>query len=1298
MAQIERQQTVLNILQNLRDLGGLKKLFWEELNYERENKPLSMRGWPDSARKSLVDDPILFASGGEDSAFHVVYCRLASASLQRNLERPIVNQLIREHPYCLFVFSDTAQSAWHFLNIKYDEKAEKRRLFRRITVRAGGGLRTAAERLQMMDLALTGKELFGITALEIQKRHDDAFDVESVTKAFYKELANWYFWAREHAVFPKDAKPDADGKPSVHLIRLITRLIFCWFLREKRNPQTGEGLLPDALFDPRHIRELLKDPSDESCSYYTAILQNLFFATLNTEMDKPGERPSRRFIEEGDGQRSDDHMVHTVWRHTRQLRDPEALAKLLRDVPFLNGGLFECLDDRVQKGNSPYTEEVRIDGFATDPRKQPRIPNLLFFGQDEVVDLSIAYGDNSRSHEAVRPLLSLLRHYNFTLTENTPLEQEVALDPELLGHVFENLLAAFNPETGMVARKATGSFYTPRVGVDWMVDQALMVFFEGILTAEGTEDAKKKLRRLISWEEEGHDFTPKETEALIDAIDHLKALDPACGSGAFPMGLLQKLVHVLKKLDPDNKGWRRRQEAALDSFDSSTAREEARLAIQRAFARDNDDYGRKLYLIENCLYGVDIQPIACQIAKLRFFISLIVDQSIDPKEPNFGILPLPNLETKIVAANTLLGLQRGQLLLGSDEVRRLEKQLQRVRHDYFTSRRYKDKKALRARDRELSTGLAKALSESLECTPHDSGRLAAWNPYDANTAAPFFDPGWMFGLPAPEGNDDGVFDIAIGNPPYVRQEELKNMSVTGSDGKPRPLKEALKDQYECYTGTADLYVYFFERSLQLLRTGGVLSFITSNKYFRAGYGERLRAYMTYATSPRVILDFGDAPLFTSIAYPAILVTQKTRHVKKDQLPSSRGPTGILHPSNLPPAAWQSQALTWSPGPPLSDFPEIFEKRSSALAQRDLKPDGWQLGSPVKHRLLERLRKAGTPLREYVRGRFYRGVLTGLNEAFVVDRSTRDRLIAEHLSSGEVLKPFLRGRDVKRWRVEFAEKYLIKIESSENKEHPWSGKPEKEAEKTFARKYPAIHGFFDDMRKALIARYDQGKYYWELRSCSYWGEFDKPKVVFPDIAASSEFTWDSDNHYLANTAYLLMGNKWVLSVLNSNAVLWFYTQISNAIRGGYLRFIRQYVEQIPIPLATPDQQRWCVRLAQALIWLNRPEAKAAKKGSLDLILAYFEQWVNGLVYELFFPGELQARKLKLFNETARLNPPDLEKLPESRKLGVLQDVFTKAYDANGTLRGMLFDLPSLEVVRVIEEVPNAKAERPIEEEA
>ncbi len=465
MAQIERQQTVLNILRNLRDLGGLKKLFWEELNYERENKPLSMRGWPDSARNALVDDPILFASGGEDHAFHVVYCRLASASLQRNLERPIVNQLIREHPYCLFVFSDTAQSAWHFLNIKYDEKAEKRRLFRRITVRADGGLRTAAERLQMMDLALMGKELFGIPALEIQKRHDDAFDVESVTKAFYKELANWYFWALKHVRFPKDAPKEADGHDHIGVIRMITRLIFCWFVKEK-------GLIPEVLFDQRRLDELLdgfapdKDAGKDSV-FYKAILQNLFFATLNTEMDKRGWAKDEQ-----------NFMAHSLYRHRDLFKKPGEALALFKNIPFLNGGLFECLDKDL--GENARPRYVRIDGFSRRPDSQPVVPDFLFFGPEREEDLSADYGDKKFRKVRVRGLIHTLHRYHFTIEENTPIEQEVALDPELSGKVFENLLAAYNPETGATARKQTGSFYTPREIVDYMVDEALIAFLKGI--------------------------------------------------------------------------------------------------------------------------------------------------------------------------------------------------------------------------------------------------------------------------------------------------------------------------------------------------------------------------------------------------------------------------------------------------------------------------------------------------------------------------------------------------------------------------------------------------------------------------------------------------------------------------------------------------------------------------------------------------------------------------------------------------------------------------------------------------
>lgn len=1284
MANAQTQQTIHAILQDLDGLDGLKRLFWQELNYERQNKPLSPRQWPEAARQALAEDPVLFASGGEENAFHIVYCRLAAADLRRGPQRPVVNQLLRDHPYALFVFSNKRQSAWHFLNVKFDEQAEKRRLVRRITVRQGEGQRTAAERLALLDLHAISPDLFGLSPLLIQQHHDEAFDVEKVTKDFYGEIANWYFWAREHAQFPKDAPVDADGKPSLSLIRLLTRLIFCWFLKEKRNPQTDAGLIPDTLFAPRRIRELLKDPSAEACSYYTAVLQNLFFATLSTEMDWPGEPPTRRWIEEGDGERSDDHMIHTVWRHARQLRDPSALESLLRGIPFLNGGLFECLDDRIQKGNSPYTVEVRIDGFATDPKKQPKIPNFLFYGAPQAVDLSDAYGDSSRRRETVRPLLDILNRYNFTLTENTPFDQEVALDPELLGHVFENLLAAYNPETGTVARKATGSFYTPRVVVDWMVDQALLVYLNTALPTPTTEQ-EGKLKQLLSWDEDGHAFTAAEVERLIDAVDSLKAIDPACGSGAFPMGMLQKLVHVLKKLDPDNKGWRARQEKAARAIESSTARDEAVKAIQRAFARDNDDYGRKLYLIENCLYGVDIQPIAVQISKLRFFISLVVDQSIDPQEENYGILPLPNLETKVVAANTLLGLHRGQLLLGSNEVKRLEGELQKVRHDYFTARSYKRKKELRKEDKRLCDELAKALEASGECTPYDAKRLAGWNPYDTNKHAPFFDPGWMFGLAAPSTLESGVFDVVIGNPPYVRQEELKNQSVIGSDGKPQPLKDALKGQYECFTGTADLYVYFFERSLQLLHPGGVLSFITSNKYFRAAYGERLRTYLAYATRPRVMLDFGDAPVFTSIAYPAILVTQKTRSVELRQLPRK-----------VDAEDWESRVMTWTPGPDFREFPDIFERNAFSLAQADLKPEGWRIENPIRLRLLERLRKGGKPLGDYVEGRFYYGIKTGLNEAFVVDRATRDRLIAEHKSSAEVLKPYARGRDVKRWVVNSPDLWILYI--------PWHfplhldssivGASD-EAERRFKRQYPAAYAHLHSFRAALSKRNaaETGfRYEWyalQRWGADYWQEFARPKVITGRFMNVPTFAYDADGIYHNNAnSFIAGGTPYLAGVLNSPVTWWQLTRTCTDLQNGYLQAHNENLAEVVIPNTSDEHQLLFSRLAEALIWLHSPAGKKVKDAPTGLMTAYMEQWVNGLVYELFFPGELHSRKLKLFDETAKLNPPDLAKLRATNKLVALQELHEKAYARDAALRSMLFDLKSLDVVRVIEDVDGA----------
>lgn len=247
----------------------------------------------------------------------------------------------------------------------------------------------------------------------------------------------------------------------------------------------------------------------------------------------------------------------------------------------------------------------------------------------------------------------------------------------------------------------------------------------------------------------------------------------------------------------------------------------------------------------------------------------------------------------------------------------------------------------------------------------------------------------------------GEFDIVIGNPPYVRNRQICE------------IKPALEQEYECYTGTADLYVYFYERGFRLLKTGGSLAYISSNKYLRSDYGEKLRKFLGTQAAIQHLIDFGDAPIFEAIAYPSIILVRKIKPINH-----------------------KSRVLNWKTDRPLDEFTSTFQSKSFELFQNELRVDGWTLESAEILRILNKLRNSGTSLgNNFVNGKLYTGILNGLNEAFIVDRATRDRLIAEHPSSADVLKPFLRGRDVKRWSIDFAEKYLIKIESSDNKQHP-----------------------------------------------------------------------------------------------------------------------------------------------------------------------------------------------------------------------------------------------------------------------
>lgn len=671
------------------------------------------------------------------------------------------------------------------------------------------------------------------------------FSVEVLTKEFYQELSDWYAWAIKIIRFPNDLndKADDDKFNNESAIRLITRLIFVWFLKQRH-------LIPDEFFDEKYIADnLIKDfnpntkvdlfyKSSES-KYYKAILQNLFFAMLNSPITPEGSKElSERHFRNGRG----DYDNNKLMRYESYFKNPQLFVDLAnRTVPFLNGGLFDCLDD---KDNDLY-----YDGFSDREavKKSLIVPDYLFFGEEvgRNIDLSEWYGDKKKKKVSARGIIDILKRYNFTVEENTPFDKEVSLDPELLGKVFENLLASYNPETQTTARKQTGSFYTPREIVQYMVDESLVAHLKRTVG----DDLEQQYRQLMQYTDEDVSLTDDQRRQIMLSLYNCKVLDPACGSGAFPMGILQQMVHILSRIDPDNKMWKEIMlQKAIDETSeayrnsSNEEREELIADIERSFDEsiNRPDYARKLYLIENCIYGVDIQPIAIQISKLRFFISLVVDQNTntDPAD-NFGIRPLPNLEAKFVAANTLIGLDKKDAsLFDSEEIKAKENELKIAKHKIFGAKTVRTKRKYKKIVNELRKEIADMLEHSGAVGNKEARQLASWDMFDQNDYSKFFDPEWMFGV------KDG-FDIVIANPPFVL---LQNSSISKIE------QNILKHTYQVASYKVDLYHLFIEKGYDLLKKYGVLCYINPSNFLTNNYTEKLRLFILNNCSINLIIN------------------------------------------------------------------------------------------------------------------------------------------------------------------------------------------------------------------------------------------------------------------------------------------------------------------------------------------------------------------------------------------------------------------------------------------------------------
>ncbi|MBI5670663.1 MAG: Eco57I restriction-modification methylase domain-containing protein [Chloroflexi bacterium] len=823
-------------------------------------------------------------------------------------------------------------------------------------------------------------------------------------------------------------------------------------------------------------------------------------------------------------------------------------------IPYLNGGLFD--HDR-------------------DPQGIITLPDALF---------------DPNSDQGV---LAFFNRYNFTVADDTPLEQDVAVDPEMLGKVFENMLEERD-------RGQSGSFYTPRAIVSYMCQEALAGYLE-----ESANVSREAVRAIFD-PDTPSPLTAEEAQRVNAALDTLTVLDPAVGSGSFLIGMMGEIIRL-------------------------------RTACAGAIGQDVTpalvaDWKERI--IRDTLYGVDIKPEAIEIAQLRLWLALVVDQTLEQARP------LPNLDYRLMAGNSLIETVDGQPILGELAARMLQTQggtaeweqvndqlklfdpnpvqskmmlfesdreslaLPELRERFFRAspeERKKLREEIAALERRIVFAGLKERGEAYQTIINGLGKMAAQTggrlkPADKRkledaTARLKRITDVEEELKKPDGRRPfflyrlhfsevfaakGGFDIVIANPPYVRGELL-------ADQKPE-----LKVSYpDVYAGTADLYVYFFARAYDLLRPAGQLSFITSNKYLRANYGKGLRRFLSENVHLNAIMDFGDLPVFEAAAYPCIVLADK-----------------------------QAQPAEAVPAAAVRDMAGLEDLRGALaggvrLNQRELGENEWQISSGAVQRVFAKLKMAGVPLGKYVDGKIYRGVLTGFNEAFVIDGAKRAELIAADPNSADLIKPWLRGRDVKRWRIDARDLYLIAIQNSsdDGADNAWAAaKTEVEARAIFRLKYPAIHDHLSQYEEPLRIRQDQGRWWWELRACAYYEVFEEPKIIYQEIATFQAFAFAENSFYANNKCFILPSTDLFLLALLNSATTWFFLgQIISKLRGDAYAMQYPYVSQLPIPDALPELRERIATLARRCL-----EAAQSSPESLPAL----EAELNALVYQAY----------------------------------------------------------------------------------
>ena len=1009
---------------------------YDEITLSRDAKEKAAQ----SRIKKIKHVATLPAMGMDIKVFDVTLDSRCHIHRARKGIQMLIRQYVEkfEGAFIVFHYEDPANRSWRFSYLEKRESNVASTNAKRYTYLCGKQYpcRTLAERFE-------GLQKQDLTAINLEK----AFSVETLSDEFFNEYRNFYqdlvnFVRFEDNLidgFVEYAKGDkelAEKYARDYIKKLMGRLVFIQFLQNK-------AWLKEDIHYTHSLFDACSEKQKEN--FLDNVLEPLFFGVFNTPKD------AREVLFH---QEHWDMNLYNEWK----------------DFPYLNGGLFEC--DELDKLSLPLPSY-----FFSNPGKEDKVrkPNDEYY--------SDACG-----------IFDFFDRYNFTIDESDPLDREIGVDPEMLGKIFENLLED---------NKDKGAFYTPKEIVDYMCKEALTAYLidearkKSEVNKQRQENFEEAIRAFVNDPEMTvkriQQYDDKQLIDLDESLRDVKICDPAIGSGAFPMGLLNLLMAC-------------------------------RTAVNDALRKGEPRYLLKKEIIQNNIYGVDIEKGAIDIARLRFWLSIVVDL----EEPE----ALPNFDYKFMQGNSLLEQYKGvdlstltqnkkeqhealQVSMFDDQLDILRKTLRKHLDDYFLTT-----------DHQIKTRLRQQIKDNVNQQLHEQHiRVDFPEQYDIAANTDFFL--WhtwfadVFNRPSKQG-----FDIVIGNPPYIQLQKSTGKKGIDKKGKEYDIKFAdyyVDGHYNTYERGADIYCLFYERGHQLLKAEGHLCYITSNKWMRAGYGEKTRLFFSSNTDPKLLIDFAGVKIFDSATVDTnILLFQKNTNKKHTICVEAKG---------------QNKDC-------IKDLGDFVSKHHTISGF--INADSWVILSEIEQSIKNKIESIGTPLKDWDIQINY-GIKTGYNDAFIISTEKREEILSncrdedERRRTADLIRPILRGRDIKKYGFDWAGIWLINTHNGVRGQYP----------PIDIKDYPAVKEHLDKYWDNIQKREDQGDTPYNLRNCAYMDDFFKPKIIYPETTQGAYFVYDNRGFMLDKTCFMLITNdaEYLQLTLSSKLFEFAYKHIFSSVSLG-----------------------------------------------------------------------------------------------------------------------------------------------------